>query len=177
MARNFEVGDHKVSLAPNRIIGVNRKSTTPKVFRLRHLASSILDDSTNGISSLRDPWKRCTVLRAAKCFGIVESITKWSMWSTVIVFRQMLIVNRCCLLSKSARDRSIYKSNFVVVSLIKISQSLLVVMSYTSFERICRTTPRSADVDSLWFIVGKCLNTRSSKRNRRTAGFNRKTRR
>ena len=68
----------------------------------------------------------------------------------------MSIVNCCCLFSKSARDRSIYnKLNFVVVGLIKISQSLVVVMSYTSFERICRITAGSADVDSLGFIVGK----------------------
>ena len=76
----------------------------------------------------------------------------------------MLIVNCCCLFSKSARDRSIYnKLNFVVVVLIKISQSLVVVMSYTSFERICRITAGSVDVDSFGFIVGKCRNTRSSK--------------
>ena len=74
---------------------------------LRQFWMSSDNDATNGISSLRDLRKRCTVLRAAKCFGRIES------------YNYMLLLF-LLIISKSVRDRSIYKkSNCVVVGLTK----------------------------------------------------------
>ena len=93
------------------------ESISPKTTWLRQFWTSSDNDSTNGISSLRDLRKRCTVLRAAKCFGRIGSYNYM-----IYVINRSFVKCRFDrqLLLFIVRDRSIYnKSNCVVVGLTK----------------------------------------------------------